>query len=218
MIAAVRIGLLAAAVLAAAPAVASVPDPDAQLWTEADLIGALATNTALTGILIGRFGRDLPNPTLTALGVDLSQRVGDWTFEAGLRHQAVAHSTGGPSISGLAIAVVTYSRTFVRSTIAIRSRIDNTLHSSGNPWRFRIRGEYRWALPTAGPISYVFINDEALYQGSAREWFRNRAQTGMDFALGKRSDLLLYYQRQSDRLSTPSHIHALGLTLYVNLE
>jgi len=218
MITAVRIGLLAAAALAAPLARSAVPDPDAQLWSEADLIGALAKNTTLTGIVIGRFGQELPNPTLTALGLDLSQRVGHWTFEAGFRHQAVAHSTGGPSISGLAIAVVTYSRTFARSTIAIRSRADNTLHSSGNPWRFRIRGEYRWATPTAGPISYLFINDEEFYQGSASEWSRNRAQAGMNFVLGERSDLLVYYQWQSDRLSTPSHIHALGLTLHVHFK
>ena len=172
----------------------------------------------LIGIVIGRFGQSLPNPTLSALGLDLGHDVGHWSFEVGLRHQAVAHSSGVPSITGLAIAMATYSRTFGRSTIAIRGRTDNTLRSSGNPWRFRIRGEYRWATPSAGPVAYVYINDEGLYQGSAGEWSRNRAQAGMDLTVGKRSDLLLYYQRQSDRLSTPARIHALGLTLLVDFD
>ena len=142
------IATLAAAILAAPAALSGpVPEPDAQLWSEADLSGNLAPDTTL-----------------------------------------------------------------------IRGRTDNTLHSSGNPWRFRIRGKYRWATPSAGPVAYVYINDEALYQGSAGEWSRNRAQAGMDLTVGKRSDLLLYYQRQSDRLSTPSRINALGLTLLVDFD
>jgi hypothetical protein len=199
-------------------ALAAAPSPNAQIWSEADFIGSLGKSTTLTGITIGRFGESVPNPTLTAAGLQLDHKIGHWTLGASYRHQVVRHSTGGPSISQLAIAMATYADTFGRSTIAIRARVDNTLHSSGNPWRFRIRGEYRWATPKAGQVSYLFINDEFFYQGSASEWSRTRTQAGMNLKFGRRTDLLLYYQYQYDKLSSPAAINALGLTLKVNLE
>jgi len=206
------------AVGATFPALAAPPDPNAQVWSETDFIGSLAKDTTLTGIAIARFGEDVANPTLTALGLQVDHKIGKWTVAAGYRHQVVRHETTGPSISQLAIAMATYSDTFGRSTIAIRARADNTLHSSGNPWRFRIRVEYRWSTPGAAPISYVFVNDEAFYQGSASEWSRNRAQAGMNLRFYRRYDLQVYYLWQNDELSKPARINALGLLLKVNLE
>jgi Protein of unknown function (DUF2490) len=209
-----------AATLAASDLVhaAAPPDPDAQVWSETDLIGAVGKNTTLTGIAIARFGEDVANPTLTALGLQADHKIGKWTLAASYRHQVVRHESGGPTISQLAIAMATYTDTFGRSTIAIRTRADNTLHSTGNPWRFRIRGEYRWSTPRAGPISYVFVNDEAFYQGSASEWTRNRAQAGMNFKFDRRYDLSVYYQWQNDEMSKPARINALGLLLKIDFE
>jgi hypothetical protein len=168
-------------------ACAAAPSPNTQLWSEADFIDSLTKGTTLTGITIARFGESLANPTLTAAGLELDHKIGHWTLGVSYRHQVVRHSTGGPSISQLAIALATYTETFGRSTIAIRARADNTLHSTGNPWRFRIRGEYRWATPRAGAISYLFVNDELFYQGSASKWSRTRAQAGSSSAVGART-------------------------------
>jgi hypothetical protein len=215
----VSVALISAAgVGAAGPVHAAPPEPNAQVWSEADFKGSLAKDTTLTGIAIARFGEDLANPTLTALGLQVGRSVGKWTLAASYRHQVVRHSSGGPTISQLAIAMTTFTDTFGRSTIAIRARADNTLHSSGNPWRFRLRGEFPWSTPGAGPITYLFVNDEVFYQGSAGEWSRNRAQVGLNVRFYRRYDLEIYHQWQNDELSQPARINALGLLLKVNLE
>lgn len=210
-----RLVLLAATFVAPLTTLAVPPSPDAQLWAEADFIGSLSRETTLTGIAIARAGESVPNPTLTATGLQLDHKVGHWTFGVSYRHQVVKHSTGGPSISQLALAVATYNVRLNRSTIGVRARVDNTLHSSGNPWRFRIRPEYRWATQGFGPISYLFANDEFFYQGSVGEWSRSRAQGGMGLALARNMDLQVYYQWQNDRISKPTRINALGLHLDV---
>jgi len=201
--------LLVVTALAPPLTVAATPSRDAQIWSEADFIGFLSKQTTLTGILIGRAGESVPNPTLTALGLQLDQKFRHWSIGLGYRRQAVRHSTGGPDISRLAIAVAAFREDFGRSAVQIRTRIDNTLHSSGNPWRFRLRAEYRWATPGMRPISYLFLNDEAFY--SAGEWSRNRAQGGLGLNLGRGKDLQVYYQWQNDRISNPARINALGL-------
>lgn len=213
-----RLAVLTAAFLAPLTTLAATPSPDAQLWSEADFIGSLSKETTLTGIAIARVGQSVANPTLTALGLQLDRKVGHWTFGVSYRHEVVRHSTGGPSISQLALAVATYEVRWDRSTIAVRGRVDDTLHSTGNPWRFRIRPEYRWATQGFGPISYLFVNDEVFYQGSAGEWSRNRAQVGLGLALGRTIDLQTYYQWQHDRIGSPARINALGLHLDVHLQ
>ena len=213
-----RLALLVGASVVPLTSLAATPSPDAQLWSEADFIGSLSKKTTLTGIAIARVGQSVPNPTLTALGLQLDQKVAHWTFGVSYRRTVVRHSTGGPSISQLAIAMATYEVRLDRSTIEVRGRVDNTLHSTGNPWRFRIRPEYRWAIEGVGPISYLFVNDEFFYQGSAGEWSRNRAQIGLGLALGRATDLQAYYQWQNDRISTPARSNALGLHLNVHFE
>ena len=205
-----RFGLLVVAAYAA-PLAGATPSPDAQIWSEADFIGSLSRQTTLTGIVIGRAGESVPNPTLTALGLQLDRKLGHWSFGLGYRHETERHATGGPDISQLALAVATFREDFGRSAVQIRSRVDNTLHSSGNPWRFRIRAEYRWATLGLRPINYLFLNDEAFYQGSAGEWSRNRAQGGLGLDLGRGKDLQVYYQWQNDRIASPARINALGL-------
>jgi Protein of unknown function (DUF2490) len=212
-------GAVAVAVLGAPLATLAVtPSPDAQIWSQADVVGGLTPGTTLTGTLIARAGEALPDPTLTALGLQLDQRLGALILSVGYRHEVDRHSTGGPDVTQLALLETTYVVRADRSTIELRARADNTLHTSGNPWRFRIRGEYRWATRGMDPLSYVFVNDEEFYQASEHEWSRNRAQAGIDLAISRRTDLQLYYQYQYERIGQPARINAMGLYLTAHLE
>jgi hypothetical protein len=44
----------------------------------------------------------------------------------------------------------TYSGQIGPGTLAIRCRVDNTITSSSNPWRLRLRAEYQWSIEDLG--------------------------------------------------------------------
>jgi len=193
--------------------------PDDQLWSELDVIAPIAANTSITGIGQLRLSETLPNPTLTALGADVNYKDGEWTVSLGYRHQLTGNRQGEEvNVTQVALLTATWARRFGRSTLAIRTRVEDTLTASGNPWRARLRAEYRWATEDWGPISYLYTSDEVFYQFSDDEFWRNRFQAGLNFAFGKRTSLRTYYQRQDSRDQTPGAINALGLLAVLNFD
>jgi len=193
--------------------------PDDQLWSELDVIAPLATNTTVTGIGQLRLSETLPNPTLTAMGADVNYKDGEWTFSLGYRHQLTGNRQGEEvNVTQVALLMATWRHRFGRSTIALRTRVENTLTASGNPWRARFRAEYRWATPDWGLVSFLYSNDEVFYQFSNDEFWRNRFQAGGNLTFSKHADLRLYYQRQDSRDQTPGAINALGVLLVVSFE
>lgn len=208
---------VAACTLASAsPAMAGTGVPDDQLWTELDLVAGLSSRFSVTGIAQLRLSETLSNPTLTASGVDFNYQAGDWTVSAGYRHQVTGNRIEEhPNVTQVALLMGSYARRFGRNTLAFRVRVENTISASSNPWRLRLRGEYRWATERAGPVSYLYVNDEGFYQASNNDWFRNRAQAGLNLVLGARSDMRVYYQRQDSNNSHPGAINALGVLVTV---
>jgi hypothetical protein len=186
--------------------------PDDQLWTELDLIAPVAKDMTLTGLAQARFSEELSNPTFSALGADLTYKDGEWSIAAGYRHQVTGHKTDEPKVTQLALLMGTYAPRFGRSTVLIRFRVENTITATSNPWRIRMRAEYRWATEQLGPVTYLFVNDEVYYQFQQSEWYRNRFQVGSNLKLSKSANLLLYFQRQDDKLNHPGAINALCLT------
>jgi len=203
---------------------AGTSDPDTQLWTEVDVTGPLATNTTITGIARMRLSESEPNPTLLSPGVDLNYKAGQWTVSAGYRYDATAQrepeTIEGRSvkISQVALLMGRRSWRFGRNTLGLRLRLDDTINASSNPYRARIRLEYRWATEGLRWMSYLFTNDEAFYEFQDQKWFRNRFRAGMNLVLTGRTDLQVFYQRQDSNNSTPRAINALGLTLDVTFE
>jgi hypothetical protein len=198
--------------------------PDAQLWTELDVTGPLTSNTTITGIGQLRLSESLPNPTLTALGADLNYKAGLWTFSAGYRHelspQRPEESIEGRDvkITQVALLMARYAKRFGRSTLAFRFRFDDTINATSNPYRVRIRAEYRWATEELPWMSYVFASDEVFYGLQGQGWYRNRFRIGANLILTKRTTLDVFYQRQDSNNSTPGAINALGLTAAVNFD
>jgi len=207
--------------LLAVPAVswAGTGEPDDQLWTELDVVAPLASNTTITGIGQLRLSETLSNPILTALGADVNYKYGEWTVSVGYRHQVTGNREGEDiNVTQVALVMGTWARRFGRSTIAVRTRVENTITASGNPWRARLRLEYRWATEDWGLVSYLYSSDEVFYRFDKDEFWRNRFQAGCNLTFSKHTDLKLYYQRQDSRHQTPAAITALGLLAVVTFE
>jgi hypothetical protein len=207
-----RLGLLVTVTLAAR-AWGGTGVPDSQLWSELDLIAPTSANTFITGIGQARFSESVPNPTYSALGLEFNYKNRDLTLTGGYRHQVTGHKTDEPKVTQLALLMGTYAPRFGRSTVALRLRIENTITASGNPWRVRMRAEYRYALADFGPVTYAYTSDEVFYQFQQSEWYRNRFQAGVNLKFGRRWNVLGYFQRQDDRLNHPGAINALGFTM-----
>jgi Protein of unknown function (DUF2490) len=198
---------------------AGTGEPDDQLWTELDVSGPLGADYTITGVAQLRLSESLENPSYTAGGVDLDHKTGEWTLGLGYRHQVTGNRQGEDvNITQVLRLNATWKRRFGRNTIAVRTRVENTLTASGNPWRLRLRPEYRWATPDWGMVSYLFANDEVYYRFDDNELFRNRFQAGVNLVLGKRTELLVYYQRQDTENQTPGAINALGLKMEIALD
>jgi hypothetical protein len=207
--------------LLAAPAMswAGTGEPDDQLWTELDVVAPLASNTTITGIGQLRLSETLSNPIFTALGADVDYKYGEWTFSLGYRHQVTGNHEGEDiNVTQVALAMGTWARRFGRSTIAVRTRVENTITASSNPWRARLRLEYRWATEDWGLVSYLYSSDEVFYRFDKDEFWRNRFQAGCNLVFSKHTDLKLYYQRQDSRHQTPGAINALGVIAVVTFE
>jgi len=211
------VALAAAALVAPGATWAGTGVPDDQLWTELDVTAPLGDRTSITGIAQLRLSETLSNPTYTASGLDFNYQTGSWTFSLGYRHQVTGDrgQQENPNVTQLARVTGTHAWRFGRGTLLFRTRIENTLTASSNPWRVRLRGEYRWATQGLGPISYLYTNDEAFYEFSDDKWFRNRFQAGMNLIAAAGSSVQLYYQRQDTKTSTPGAINALGITAVI---
>jgi len=198
--------------------------PDTQLWTELNVTAPLATNTTITGIARLRLSESEPIPTLLSPGVDLNYKAGEWTVSAGYRYDATAQrepeTIDGRSVKISQVALLMGRRAwrFGRNTLALRLRLDDTLTASSNPYRARIRLEYRWAPEGLRWVSYLFTSDEVFYEFQDQEFFRNRFRAGMNLTFTERTDLEVFYQRQDSNNSTPGAINALGLTLDVTFK
>jgi hypothetical protein len=210
-----------AAVLAAPAMVnAGTGVPDSQLWTELDVDVPLHGDTSITGVGQLRLSETLANPIFTALGADLNHKVSDeWTLGLGYRHELTPDRQGEDiKVTQVARVFAIWRRGFGRSTVIIRTRIENILNASSNPWRVRVRGEYRWATPDLGWVSFLYANDEVFYEFVDSEFFRNRFQAGLNLVLGKRTSLRVYYLRQDSKEQTPGAINALGLQMAISLD
>jgi hypothetical protein len=193
-------------------------EPDTQLWTELDVTGPLATNTTITGIARLRFSESVPNPVLASPGVDLNYQAGEWKVSAGYRYDATSQrepeTVGGKSVKISQVALLMGNRAwrFGRNTLALRLRFDDTINASSNPYRARVRLEYRWATEGLRWVSYLFANDEVFYEFQDEKFYRNRFQAGANLTFTERTSLKVFYVRQDSNNSTPGAINALGLT------
>jgi hypothetical protein len=192
--------------------------PDFQQWTELDALIGLNRRMNMTVLGQARFSQTLANPVFTGSGLELSYRYDAWTFAIGYRHQITGYHTDEPQVTQIALLMGTYAHEMGRSTLAIRLRVENTISAFSNPWRIRLRGEYRWATPGLTPIAYLFANDEIYYRFQDDVLYRNRFQTGVDLGLTRRSSMRLYFERQDDKFNAPGALNVVGVLATIAFE
>jgi hypothetical protein len=213
--------LLAAAVLVPCTSgtFAAPPSMDSQLWSELDATHPIATDLSATAILTARLGNDLPNPTLTAGGLQVDYRNGSWTSTGTGYYVSIRNAQSGAwARIWLPAAALTYEIDFGSVAFSDRNRFEQLEGLPGSPRHYRNRATADWRLPGRHQVTDVFVADEVFHDFSRNRWTRNRAQAGVQFNLAANTRLQTFYMRQNNTYGAPSQLNVLGLTLQLYIK
>jgi Protein of unknown function (DUF2490) len=210
---------MACMALCAAKAYAAVPSIDSQLWSELDVTHAVSADLSATAIVTTRFGDGLPNPTLTAAGLQIDYRIGSWIVSGTGYYVSVRSAeTGARAGIWLPAAALTYGMAVSRLALSDRNRVEQLEGLPGSPTRYRNRASAYWQVADGNGSAAVFITNELFYDFSRDRWTRNRAQAGLQFQLVADTKLQVYYMRQNNTYGTPDRLNVLGLTVQTELK
>ena len=173
----------------------------------------------MTAILTVRLGNDLPNPTLSAGGLQFDYRMGFWTASATDYYVCIRNAkTGARTIVWLPAAALSYQVDVGAFSLADRNRVEQLEGLAGSPKRYRNRASVYWRLAGDSVPTDIFITDEVFYDFSKDSWTRNRAQAGIQLHLDKKARLQVFYLRQNTTYGAPDRLNVLGLTLQLDIE
>ncbi len=171
-----------------------------------------------TAILTTRLGVDVPDPTLTAVGLQVDDQRGAWLASATAYLVWFRRATDGArSTLWLPALAVTWLPVVHGVQLAERNRIEQVEGIPGNPVRYRNRIGIDWPLAARPPAPHLFLTDEVFYDFSSARWTRNRLQAGVACPLSPSTLLQLYLLRQDSRSGAPARLDVLGLTLALAL-
>jgi hypothetical protein len=213
--------LLAAAVVVpcSCTTFAAVPLVDSQLWSELDATHPITADLSATGIFTTRLGNDLPNPTLTAGGLQLDYRIGAWTASVTGYYASTRNAqSGGHTGIWLPAAALTYEIGFGPMALSDRNRVEQLEGLPNSPMRYRNRAGADWHFPGEHALSDLFVADEVFYDFSRDRWTRNRAQVGVEFYLTASARLQTFYMRQNNTYGAPDRLNVLGLTVQIDIK
>jgi hypothetical protein len=200
-------------------AFAAPPAVDSQLWSELDATYPIATNWSATAIFTTRVGNDLPNPTLTAGGLQIDYRSGSWTATGTTYYVSIRNAESGARTAiWLPAAALTYETTIGPITLSDRNRLEQLEGLPRAPTRYRNRASADWHVPGGYAFADIFVADEAFYDFSRAAWTRNRAQAGVQFRPAPNTRLQTFYMRQNNSYGAPSRLNVLGLTLQFDIK
>jgi hypothetical protein len=196
----------------------AVPSMDSQLWSELDVTRAVSADLSVTGDFTTRLGNGLPNPSLTAGGLQFDYRIGAWTASVTGYYVSVSNAQSGAR-SGIWLpgAALTYRISFGDVAISDRNRVEQLERLPGSPMRYRNRVTADWRLPGEHALTDLFVTDEVFYDFSRGRWTRNRAQAGVQFHLTKNTRLQNFFMRQNSTYGAPDRLNVLGLTLQIDI-
>jgi len=198
---------------------ATVSSVDSQLWSELDAAHPLRPDLSVTAILTTRLGNDLPNPTLSAGGLQFDDRMGSWTASTTGYYVSIRNAeTGARKRVWLPAAALSYRLDVRAFSLTDRSRIERLEGLPGSPTRYRNRASVDWHLSGDSVPTDIFITDEVFYDFSKDGWTRNRAQAGIQFHLDKAARLQVFYLRQNTTYGAPDRLNVLGLTMLLDIE
>ncbi len=207
------------------PAVQAQTTPlraDNQFWNETQFIKPLSKDKDLIVIAVLRAGRDFARPVDERIGTGLAFKLSpyltimptyiyvDQQPFAGRRikeHRLVFNATAKFKVGELTFT----DRNLIERRVRHNSR-DFTVY------RNRLQLDYPARI---GAFKFKpFIADEVWYstqqgQQGRQGWFRNRISAGIIKQLGERFNAEVFYLRQTDGISFPGNVHAIGTLLRV---
>jgi Protein of unknown function (DUF2490) len=198
-------------------AFASPPSADNQLWDELDVTRAFSAGLSTTGIFTTRLGNNLPNPALTAVGLEIDYRMGCWTGSGTGYYVSIRNSESGAHTTVWVPTVsLTYRIDVGRLALSDRNRVEQLDGIPGSPIFYANRVDADWHV-FADHVTDVFIADEVFYDFPSDRWILNRAQAGFQYHLSPNARLLVFYTRQSGGLGMPDRLNVLGLSLLLDI-
>jgi hypothetical protein len=197
----------------------AVPSLDSQLWSELDATRAVSADLSATGIFTTRLGNGLPNPTLSAGGLQFDYRIGAWATSVTGYYVSVRNAQSGARTGiWLPAAALTYRISLGCVAISDRSRVEQLEGLHGSPMRYRNRVTVDWQLPGQHALTDLFVTDEVFYDFSRDRWTRNRAQAGVQLHLTENIRLQTFYMRQNNTYGALDRFNVLGLTLQIDIQ
>jgi Protein of unknown function (DUF2490) len=198
---------------------ATVSSVDSQLWSELDATHPLSEDLSATAILTARLGNDLPNPMLSAGGLQFDNRKGSWTASATAYYVSIRNAeTGARTTVWLPAAALSYQIDVGAFSLADRNRVEQLEGLPGSPTRYRNRASAYWRVAHCTTVTDLFATDEVFYDFSRDHWTRNRAQAGIQLHLNTNTKLQVFYLRQNTTYGTPDRLNVLGLTLQLDIK
>ncbi len=210
--------------LNAAQAQTTPPREDKQFWNETQLIKPLSKDKDLIIIGVLRVGRDFARPVDERIGAGLAFKPSKYltimptyvyvdqqpfTGRRIKEHRVVFNATAKFKVGELTFT----DRNLIERRVRHTSR-DFTVY------RNRLQLDYPARI---GAFKFKpFIADEIWYSTQAGQqgrqgWFRNRISAGIIKQLSERFNAEVFYLRQTDGISFPGDVHALGTLLRVYL-
>lgn len=97
-----------------------------------------------------------------------------------------------------------------------RTRIDlRFIQGSSFSWRYRNRLSVQWSFKARRLTYSPYAQVEIFYSSASASWNKTTYQAGVDIPDGKHFDFEPYYERDNNKLSTPNHVNAIGLTFSI---
>jgi Protein of unknown function (DUF2490) len=201
------------------------PREDRQFWSETQIIKPLKDDRDLIIIGVVRFGREFQRPVDERIGGGIAFKLNkyltvmptylyvDQQPYEGTRiseHRLIFNLTGKIALGKFTLT----DRNLLERRVRHKSR-DFTMYRN----RLQIDHPARLGRFQFKP----FLADEIFYSTQAgpygrQGWFRNRIAAGIIKQFGKRLNAEFFYLYQSDGISRPGNIHAIGTLFRIYLD
>jgi hypothetical protein len=188
---------------------------DTQLWTEVDLLASLGSRIQVTVPWVMRSSFALANPQLAAGGVLADFSVSKWLSVSGGYLAVGLPHTGSGYVSNIPLAAVTVKHRLGPLQLSDRNRVEKLYGLPLAPVRYR--NKVAVSIPLAGGRWIPFASNETFYDFSKSAWSQNRFQVGLGRQLSERVRLDAFFLERTDLRVSGDNIHAIGLTLALNL-
>src|SRR4030095_7745671 len=181
---------------------------DLQNWDELDVSTRLTPILDATWVSQARFSSKLPNPATYVVGADFNFSVSKWLVITPSYYYFTFRTLSNASGHGhdpiLAATLISKWRAL---TLSDRNRFIGALGitGAGNFWVYGNRPKIDYEIGPTRWKGSLFGWDEIFYFSNHAGWTRNRFAVGGRKAFSDRIAVDLYFQRQTDRYSRPSH-------------